>query len=301
MYRSYQEYVRNCHVVIVDFCSAGVTLVKTGTQGDTFLRVLFMKLYTENWFKTGIESTDRAIPSGIPDERRRQLRLQLLQRFIFITFKELIRASYDGFVIDGCTYIQRISMFVEDQHEERMVLALKRLDSDMHCTHCILQSRHRNVQKLPQSLPISSFSDEDTTRQTRSRVSIRNQFGQLCTIHHKQRYHTVTVRYQISAAIDNIHRTIPSSELADVKNHLIGYCVHEFPPALSSFECLGFHPCNVYRIVSFDKLQLMDLGITRQLCYLKNTVLRRDYSITLSSLISIANSHYMNLPQSACL
>lgn len=153
-------------------------------------------------------------------------------------------------------------MFVADQPEDRTVLALKRRDSDMDFTHYILQSIIRNVQDLPQRLPLSSSSDDDTTRTTRRRVSIRNQTGHLCLVRHRQRDPTVTVRYKLRAAIHNIHRTIPSSEL-DVKHHLIAYVDHEFPPAPLSFVGLGSHPCNLYRIFSFDKLHVMDLSITQ--------------------------------------
>lgn len=190
-------------------------------------------------------------------------------------------------------------MFVADQPEEWTILALKRRYYHIDFTDCILQSRIRNLQDRPQRLPLSSSSDHGSTRPTRRRVSIRNQTGQLCPVLYRQRDPTVAVHYQLRASIHNIHRTIPSPELADVKHHLISYNSHEIPPALSSFASLGYHPCNLYGIFSFDKLHLMDLGIRSQFCDLTNTLLQRDSNLPLSHLISIANGRYMTLPQSS--
>lgn len=161
----FKSYKDSCHVVLVDFYSNWAKLTKLWTQSATFLRVWFIsiKQYTEKWLKIGIAPTARTIPSSVPNARRGQLRLSLLQRFIYICFKKRNQACFNGFVFKGYTYITRVGMFVADQPEERTVIALKRNDSDMDCSHCTLQSRIRNVQPawLPWSSETRSSSDED--------------------------------------------------------------------------------------------------------------------------------------------
>lgn len=68
-----------------------------------------------------------------------------------------IQASYNGFVMNGSTYTPIIGISV-DHPEERTVLSLKRRDSDVDCTHSVLQSR---VPNAPRSQPISFLSEED--------------------------------------------------------------------------------------------------------------------------------------------
>lgn len=83
--------------------------------------------------------------------------------------------------------------------------------------------------------------------------------------------------------------------------HLIAHIAHEFPPTLSYFGGLGSAPHNLYLIVSFDKLHVLDLGIFRQFCDLTNTVLHLLSSLPLSRVMGIANLRYSTLPFSARL
>lgn len=52
-----------------------------------------------------------------------------------------------------------------------------------------------------------------------------------------------------------------SSELFEVKRHLIGYSAQDYSHSLLSLAGLGSHPCNFYQIVLFCKLHVMNLGI----------------------------------------
>lgn len=54
-------------------------------------------------------------------------------------------------------------------------------------------------------------------------------------------------------------------------------------------------------IFSFDKFHVLDLGIIRQFCHLKNTVLSRTSSPPLSGLMGIANKRFSTLLPAARL
>lgn len=55
------------------------------------------------------------------------------------------------------------------------------------------------------------------------------------------------------------------------------------------------------RIVSFDKLQVVDIGITRNLCELTDCVLQQAPILPLSRVMSNANEKFISLPQSSRL
>lgn len=90
--RIYEEYTKSqstVHVVLVDLYSEGTTMPESGTQAVNFIRVRFANIrpYSESWFTVGITPTHTSIPSPLTDEERRELKLQLLHRFIFVMFK----------------------------------------------------------------------------------------------------------------------------------------------------------------------------------------------------------------------
>lgn len=194
-------------------------MAKYGTQSATFLRVRFsnIKRYTDHWFTIGIAPTARTIPSAIPDDCRRHLRSQLLQRFIYLYFKHLIQASFNFFVIKGSTYILRFGIFIGDQPKELTLHALKRKDADMYCSNCTLQSRIRNLQPalLPRSLTNTSSTDKDDGYTITNRVSVSNSLAQLCPNLHVDRYPTVSFRMQLNAALHHIHLHVTSSEFSE--------------------------------------------------------------------------------------
>lgn len=117
----------------VDFYSDWETLGKSGTQCFTFLPVRFNNIspFIEKWYTIGIEPSPRSIPFALLEERRRQLRPEILQRVIFMCFKDIILASYKRFVLNKVDYLPRIGIFVAENPEERSVMALERLDYDM--------------------------------------------------------------------------------------------------------------------------------------------------------------------------
>lgn len=105
----------------------------------------------------------------------------------------------------------------------------------------------------------------------------------------------------MAVSLHNLHLHLTAAQLAESRRHLVVHSAHDFPPALSCFAGLGFAPCNVYRVVSFDKLHVMDLGIIRQFCDMTKSFLQRASSLPLSRLMSIAKDRYFSLPYSAGL
>lgn len=57
----------------------------------------------------------------------------------------------------------------------------------------------------------------------------------------------------------------------------------------------------MYGVISFDRLHVLDLRISRQLSDLKDTILRRLFTIPLSRLINTETDRFFGLPPSAQL
>lgn len=94
-------------------------MYKSGTQGVTFLRVRFAKVrpHSEKWFIVIFAPAHTSIPSTFPGKKRRQLKIQLLHRFIFGMFKSLIHTSYTGVIENGTTLFPCLAMIIAEQPE----------------------------------------------------------------------------------------------------------------------------------------------------------------------------------------
>lgn len=82
----------------------------------------------------------------------------------------MIRTSYTGTVVDGVVFVLCRAMFVEDELEERLILALKGRDNLMDCSIFTLLSRV-HTSSYPRSVPMTS-SDDDTSQPRRYKRSI---------------------------------------------------------------------------------------------------------------------------------
>lgn len=69
-----------------------------------------------------IQPTTKALPNDLPVEQRQKRKMVLLQRFWFRVFRDLLRASYSGFAVEGPMILPRVDMIVCDQPEERALL-----------------------------------------------------------------------------------------------------------------------------------------------------------------------------------
>lgn len=169
------------------------------------------------------------------------MKLQLSHRFLFLLFKLLIEASYTGTVVNGCTYYPRICMLITDQAEERTLMSLKRRDSDMDCSRCVLQYCLSSAQSQRHRSGMSSFSDDGSVGAYTSsrRRSFRNVAGQLSYTPNSKRDPNVTVKYQLSVSLHGRNRHLFSSDVAEYRRHLVSHSEHDFPPALGYFAGMG--------------------------------------------------------------
>lgn len=263
--------------LLVDFYFNAATLAKSGTKGATFHSVRFnnLKLHIDTWYMVYIASTARHIPSSLPEKKQRQLKLQLVHRFTFPMFEPLLQASYNGFSVNVLTHIPRLSLFISDQPEQRTLMYLKRRDSDVEFTHCVIPSRLGSAQTQRSAHSLPSSSDEDNTARNTRRASVRNIQAQLYLIRFSDRDRSYIVRHKLQYSLHNIHRNMNSVHLAQSRRHIITHSFHNFPPALSCFAVLGSPPCKFYRIFSFDKVYFLDISVTQKFCDHSNTVLQR--------------------------
>lgn len=89
--------------------------------------------------------------------------------------------------------------------------------------------------------------------------------------------------------------------MSNTLQHNIGHSTHYFPPFMACFAGLGSPPYHLYRVISFDKLHVIDLGVTRIFCDFTNTVLQHRSSQPLSRLSNSANTGLIQLPPCALL
>lgn len=65
---------------------------------------------------------DSSVPKNISDSLQatniRILRLERMHRFLFTSFKELVRASYNCLLVKGFNIVPRIGMLIAGQPEE---------------------------------------------------------------------------------------------------------------------------------------------------------------------------------------
>lgn len=307
IYQSYTETVTNGTVVLIDLYSDGTTLAKSGTQSAHFFRVRFSNVrgYSETWTTIGIAPTSAVLPHHLPPAAKRRMKMQLIHRFVYRMFKDLIQASFTGFVLDGQIFTPRIAMYIADQPEERSMLSLKRQGSEMDCTHCSLPSQFpSSAQHQLSDQPIAATdtdTDEDAPSSHRRRSSRKNTNMELSRTCHPRRSVSRTVRYQLSIAQHNRTQNLDSATLSARRRYLMEHSAHEYPPSLASFAGLGSPPHSLYHIVSYDKLHVLDLGLTRQFCDLAHEVIRSSNNLPLTRLMTIVNNRFSDLPPSARL
>lgn len=107
-----------------------------------------------------------------------------------------------------------------------------------------------------------------------------------------------TVRYQLQLVRHNTTNRLDSGTLASNRNYLIKHSSHAFPPAFACFAGLGSAPHNLYRIVAFDKLHVVDVSVTRLLSDHTHAIININGNLPLSLLMTIINDRFNGLPTS---
>lgn len=141
-----------------------------------------IRTYTEQWFTIALTLNSESIQLNIAEERRRQCKLHLYHISLFMAFRDVTSSSLHGCIIAGRKYFPRIELVIPYQPKDRTLLSLKRRESDMDCTHCVLHSRVRHHPSRGSDSPAGSpagSQDSGFVSGSRGRNSIRNNNGQM--------------------------------------------------------------------------------------------------------------------------
>lgn len=175
----------------------------------------------------------------------------------------------------------------------------------MDFTHRIMTNRennHEHEQHQAQTYGTETSSEEGVFhRPQKNRRTAQNTPDQLSNYMLEQQDVLLTINHQLLVADHNKQRHLEPNILSSSRRFHISNSAHEFSPAVTFFAVSGSHPNNLYRIISFDKLHVLDLGIIRQYCDLTNSIIQRNYNLPLSRLPSILNDRYIDLPTLAHL
>lgn len=307
IYGRYFTSLSSGRLVLVDMFSDGATLSSSGTQSAMFIRTRFptVKKISEKWFDVAIAPTSINYQEYLSTDKKRMLKLEVSQRYLFLVFKKMIEASQNGKIIQGAILYPRIAMTIMDQPEERSTLFLKDKNSFMDCTHCVLPSRTRvlNTNEAMQSSTGELSNVRQQVRVRRTQTSQKNRAAQLDRTEHESRPVAETLSCQLETATNQriLNNQLQSKTLPESETFLNMNSCHAFPPSLSAFDGPGSPPYMLYSTVTFDKLHVMDLGIIRLFCDEVCDVLERKTNFGLSRIISILNERYSDIPRSARL
>lgn len=293
VYEAYAKSVEHGTVVLVVLYSDGTTLLKSVTQSAKFYRLRFSK-YLETWNTIAIAATTKTMPASFPSEPKPLMSLQLVQRFFFKVFCDIIRLSYTVSLVNSALLMARIFIIVCDQPKERSLLCLKGHDSYMYCTLCCLPSRfpcrHSSSHTTPYSL--AQTSDDESIRQSTGSAlrSSRNTNGQLDTYLHEKRKVAVTVQIRINISRNTISPFISQSATASLRLHLLINSAHDLPTVMAAFSGLCSTPFSVYDEIAFDTLHVVNLGVMRQVCDMADVVLRLQTTLPLNKVMEVVNN-----------
>lgn len=146
-----------------------------------------------------------------------------------------------------------------------------------------------------------SYTDDDGPRRCRKQPSVYNTATKFSMAAHRQRDVPSTIRTQLHIAVQNRTFHMDHVLTASTRRLLINLSAHECPPSHGSFALLGSSPFNLYHEISFDKLDVLDLGNIRLFCDSMNAVLRKLTSMKLTRSMAIVKDRYSQLPPAARL
>lgn len=115
----------------------------------------------------------------------------------------------------------------------------------------------------------------------------RNIDTQVSIAHHPGVIQNLSFDTKLRVTSHHFHGNMENIQLATSMPNLIAIGTHDIPPALSIFAGFFSTPLNLYRIAPFDKLNVFDLGTTRQSCKLTHDVLQKHSILPLSRVMTI--------------
>lgn len=203
-------------------------------------------------------------------------------------------ASLVGHTIDGTIYFPRVGMIKADQPQKRSILSIKAHEGYIGCSNCSLPSRlpaHPNYDRqsiesyddnqIPASNPRSSQLNTDC-------LLIPNVFSS------RKVRDTILSQPHIARHDFDLSRNPYITQ--PLRRRLMSHSDHPYPPGIAAFCVLGSTPFSLYRIISFDKLHVHDLGVLRHFCDLGNTLIKDHTSRSVSRSMGILNDRYCSIP-----
>ena len=272
-----------CYVSI--YCDATV-VSGSGSQDCTVLR---MRIENGNgkesdWKDIGLIPKLDLNNLKSPKAHHTSLRMELFQRFMFLVFRKTAALSYDETRKKG--YQIRLFSIICDQPQERQFLSLFRsVKTDRICSHC-------------------RFSFKTGSGYGEIRDPVRTVSAQLdAAILERMKdagwKELPSPRWKLMRTYSNTYR---NRLLRELKDYLGNESAHQMPPALAVLPGMLKCPGSLYYLPGFDRLHVLDLGITR--LYLdKLYEMLDDISIRGSNyrgtLIDIANNRISALSPSS--
>ena len=217
----------NAKLVGIEVYCDGTVLSSSNTQSAAMLRVRFgnIKGRSEHWHNVGIIPTYRDFGEILSKSKRECGRLELFQRYLFLAWRDLIKASASGFVYEGKTILPRIMITVADQPQKRQFFALKKVGSFRDCSLCLMISpvprqRYREGPNVRRSEPIFGESDCENFVRGASTDEERNKDSDSEFIYNEQttmysapkRNVSETVRSQLLLARSALKRNLSATE-----------------------------------------------------------------------------------------
>ena len=141
--RLYEENsIWKAKIVGIEINCDGAVLSSSNRQSATMLRVRFVNIRgrSEKWNDVCIVPTSRDFGEILSKAKTERSKLQLFQRYLFVAWRDLIKASASGFMFKGTTLLPIILLAVADQPQERQFFTLKHVGSFRDCSLCLIIS-----------------------------------------------------------------------------------------------------------------------------------------------------------------
>lgn len=253
-------------ILSIDLYADGTTLANNGAQSANLIRMRLVNVRKRSsaWHEIGIFPSMVAIDS-FSDAKMAYERAFLQQRFIYLMLKDAFLASKTGFPIEGRLHILRINTLVCDQPQERSFVCMKAAGSFMDCTSCMMPSmafRHElgiGPEDTPQDVQDISIYDDVYS------VQIGQEGGRERNVVNVVSRQLVLAKSTVSPSNSTAGATYTPDEVLLSKRYLQRVSATHIPPALASCHGLGTEPYHLYKMIGFDKLHTVDLGLLRLL------------------------------------
>ncbi|GAB0496821.1 hypothetical protein MMPV_008142 [Pyropia vietnamensis] len=188
------------------------------------MRIVNIRLKTIRWVT--VAYIPQVVPAVLSSTKGNEVRVELLQRILFLVFRSCIKASHTGSFLDlpggGEVRVSpRALLYVCDQKEERAVMCLKSSGCQYPCTLCMCEKG-------------AACTDKKQGLQARRR----------------------SVRATVEAQLSNASMGQFWGAAAQRQEIEMAHSLNSVPPALAAWAGLANGPELLYDLPGFDRLHL---------------------------------------------